>query len=514
MHLRASNACCNQQNPAKRTEIGRSLPRRSFTKFLGLLAGFIPSWAAMTPAALAATRDEVSSAALPVAPNESTRRTATYRRLKAYLDFVPGIDTHSHLHPFSQIPGYVETQKGRGMNLFGIWNGSYLTRISSLTPWKPGESFDEWWTRAKKDFTNLRATDFYRYMATSFQELYQVDFDRITEEGARKLDEQIFENYQNQNWLYHVITERANIELMFVDPFWARLNLSTAYPFQVPVFNVSTLTRGFHPSEFQGRPFDDPYTFAREHGFPAVKSLEDYLTLLDHMFTVAKEHGAACLKTTAAYERTLQFDEVPKERAERAFGRLASELTSQEKKEFEDFIMWRLVELSAKHSLPFQIHTGDAGIQGSNPMLLVNLLDANPHTKFILFHGGYPWIGETGAIVQKYTDRVWIDSVWLPTISYTMAKRAYHEWLDVMPSNRIMWGSDDESAEGIFGETELTRRCLAEVLAEKVDHGNVPEWYAQQIGKQILRDNALELFPQLKERLWKGKAKTTAGAKG
>ena len=77
-----------------------------------------------------------------------------------------------------------------------------------------------------------------------------------------------------------------------------------------------------------------------------------------------------------------------------------------------------------------------------------------------------------------------------------------------------MWGSDDESAEGIFGETELTRRCLAEVLAEKVDHGDIPEWYAQQIGKQILRDNALELFPQLKERLWKGKAKTTAGAKG
>ncbi len=29
-------------------------------------------------------------------------------------------------------------------------------------------------------------------------------------------------------------------------------------------------------------------------------------------------------------------------------------------------------------------------------------------------------------------------SCWLPTLSYETAKRAYHEWLDVMPSSRIM----------------------------------------------------------------------------
>ena len=100
--------------------------------------------------------------------------------------------------------------------------------------------------------------------------------------------------------------------------------------------------------------------------------------------------------------------------------------------------MWRIVELCAKLDLPFQIHTGHARIQGSNPMLLADLIAANPKTKFILFHGGYPWIGETGAIATRYKN-VWVDSVWLPTISYTMGKRAYQEWLEVMGSNRIMW---------------------------------------------------------------------------
>jgi hypothetical protein len=84
-----------------------------------------------------------------------------------------------------------------------------------------------------------------------------------------------------------------------------------------------------------------------------------------------------------------------------------------------------------------------------------------------------------------------------------MAKRAFHEWLEVMPSSRIMWGADCNHAEGIYGATEFTRRCLAEVLAENVSRGDLIEEHAARIGRQILRDNALTLFPQLRSRLWK-----------
>jgi hypothetical protein len=66
-----------------------------------------------------------------------------------------------------------------------------------------------------------------------------------------------------------------------------------------------------------------------------------------------------------------------------------------------------------------------------------------------------------------------------------------------------MWGGDANHAEGIYGATEMTRRCLAEVLAERVDHGDLREDDALRIGRQVLRENALALFPQLKERLWK-----------
>src|SRR6185436_7323381 len=124
--------------------------------------------------------------------------------------------------------------------------------------------------------------------------------------------------------------------------------------------------------------------------------------VLDRLFQTAKESHAVCLKTTLAYQRTLRFENVPKERAARVFGRPKTELYPQEIQDFEDFIMWRLVELSAKYDLPFQIHTGQARIQGSNPMLLVDMIEANPKTKFILFHGGFPWVGETGVIVMRH----------------------------------------------------------------------------------------------------------------
>ena len=190
-----------------------------------------------------------------------------------------------------------------------------------------------------------------------------------------------------------------------------------------------------------------------------------------------------------------------KEEAATVYGKPNDNTSDEEQRRFEDFMFWHICRLSAKYELPFQVHTGDARIQGSNPMLLVDVIEANPETKFVLFHGGYPWIGETGAIAMKHHN-VWIDSCWLPTLSYTMAKRAYLEWLEAVPSDRIMWGADTVDAEGIYAATQFTRQCLAEALAEKLLRGELTESHALRIGQQILRDNALKLFPRLNRMLW------------
>ena len=100
----------------------------------------------------------------------------------------------------------------------------------------------------------------------------------------------------------------------------------------------------------------------------AVETLEDYLAVLDLLCKEAKERGAVCLTDDdTAYDRTLQFDNVPEARASRAFGRKRSELAPQEIKDFQDFIMWKLVAFAARHDLSYQIHTGMGRVQGFEP---------------------------------------------------------------------------------------------------------------------------------------------------
>src|SRR2546426_7636705 len=215
-----------------------------------------------------------------------TRDTPTYKRVRAYLDSVPAIDTHDHLWPFETLPGYVETDRGHGMNLSSLWRNSYYTWINPITPWKPAGSFDDWWAKAKEDFNNARGASFYRYQLPAFEDLYGLDFEKITDAQAHELNNRIFKNYRDQKWLYHVVTERANIELMFNDPYWARLRFTTYYPFEVLVFNVTTLVRGFNRAEFNN-PWDDPYRFAADNELE-MKSLDDYLIALDLLFQKAK----------------------------------------------------------------------------------------------------------------------------------------------------------------------------------------------------------------------------------
>jgi predicted TIM-barrel fold metal-dependent hydrolase len=438
---------------------------------------------------------------------EDVKQSELYRRIKASIDAVPAIDTHEHLREFGQLPGRVQTPDGTGMTLHSIWAGSYFGWTSRLTAWPADGKFDTWWQKAQHDFDDARATSFYRYMLPAFRDLYGVDFDTITPEEAAKLNARIFENYRDDRWLLEVVTKRANIELMLIDPYWNRLQFARDYRFSVPVLNVTMLMRGSHRERYESAR-DSPFAFAERAKLPTA-TLDDFLKVIEAIFVQAHQSGAVCLKSTQAYERSLRYERVTKDRAAEVYGKSPKEITADEQRDFEDFMFWHVCGLSARYELPFQVHTGQARVQGSNPMLMVDTIAANPDTKFILFHGGYPWVGETAVIAMRHRN-VWIDSCWLPTLSYTVAKRAFQEWLEAVPSDRIMWGADTVNAEGIYAATEFTRQCLAEALAEKVARGELREEHALRIGRQIMRDNALKLFPKLRRMLWREESSTKA----
>ncbi|MGE0375559.1 MAG: hypothetical protein AB7Q45_09115, partial [Planctomycetaceae bacterium] len=315
-------------------------------------------------------------------PADDVKQTDLFRRIKASIDAVPAIDTHDHLRAFEATPNRVMTPQGEGMTLHSIFAGSYYRWINPLTPWPASGEFDEWWETAQHDFADARATSFYRYLLPGFADLYGVDFDTITTAQARELNRRIFANYRDDKWLIDVVTNRANIELMFIDPYWQRLKFAREYKFAVPLLNVTTIMQGSHPDRFDA-PLNSPFVFAESRGLPS-KTFDDFLNVIDAIFAEAVANNCVCLKSTQAYQRTLRYENVSRERAEQIYGRSPAEVTDAEQQEFEDFMFWHVCKLSAKYDLPFQVHTGQARIQGSNPMLLVDLIEANPQTKFIL----------------------------------------------------------------------------------------------------------------------------------
>ncbi len=432
---------------------------------------------------------------------EDVKSSEAYARIKAQIDQVRVIDTHDHLRPEAMEPRD-ETSDGKRVTLRGVLSNSYLNWVQPIAAWPAGQPFEKWWEVARPQLENVRAVSFYRYLLPAFRDLYGVEFETITEAQAAKLDADISTHYRGDKWRRHVVVDRAGIDLMLIDPWWAPLDFRTAWPdfdFVVPVMRADPLIEPFVERHHDGSPTRDPLAYAKANGL-TLAGLDDYLSLVGTILDRAQAAGAVGLKCGAAYRRSLEFKRVTRERAAAVFAATPEARSEQDLRDFEDFMFWHVAQQCAQRKLPLQIHTGLARLPGSNPMLLAQAIAGNPQTTFVLFHGGFPWIEETGALALSYRN-VWIDSNWLSNLSYSAAKRAYQTWLEIVPSNRIIWGGDNAMVEGIYGATCYTRQCLAEALTEKVLHGELREELAVRIARQILRDNALELYPSLKARL-------------
>lgn len=136
---------------------------------------------------------------------------------------------------------------------------------------------------------------------------------------------------------------------------------------------------------------------------------------------------------------------------------------------------------------------------GGRAVKLNNLFLKYPNTKFVLFHGGYPWMGEYGALGKMFPN-VYLDLVWLPQISRQAAVDSIGQMLDAVPFNKFFWGGDRHVIEESAGSLALSKDVLAEVLSRRVARGLLDKELAREIAWRILRGNVFDFF-RLSERL-------------
>jgi predicted TIM-barrel fold metal-dependent hydrolase len=165
----------------------------------------------------------------------------------------------------------------------------------------------------------------------------------------------------------------------------------------------------------------------------------------------------------------------------------------------EDHMFHQVVRLAEAHRLPFQIHTGlqagNAGfIENTKPTLLTNLFQMYPKVKFDLFHIGYPYQQEL-AVLAKLFPNVYADFCWAHIVSPPGSRRALDEYLETVPVNKILgFGGDYRYPELTYAHAKIARSNVVQVLAAKVEAGLFNEDQAFEIGRMLLRDNAVHLF--------------------
>jgi len=229
--------------------------------------------------------------------------------------------------------------------------------------------------------------------------------------------------------------------------------------------------------------------------FP-IPDLRSYLRYIDLVLETIVKHNVVCLKMGLAYHRSLDFNIVKAKEAEKVFKQKS--FSDSDVILLQDYIVSYIVKRAVKYDLPVQIHTGYLhGNRGyldrGHPMKLMTLIRANPKTRFVLFHAGFPWTGDF-MILGKCYPNVYLDLVWLPQLSRMAAVRTLHEILDCVPYNKICWGGDVGNIDDAAGSLELGREVVATVLVERINNSWISEEIARDIARRIFRENAIDIY--------------------
>ncbi len=351
----------------------------------------------------------------------------------------------------------------------------------------------ERWRMVAPYWPYAAATGFGQALRIAARDLYGIE--DIGSAGWEELSRKI--RAARQPGLYQrVLHDRAGIDLVILD----RIVLSDPYPEQARLPRT-VMVRRFDTSfiEFDKKKLTE---LSQQYGLE-IKTLDDHLTALDRAFEEILSKGwFVGIKISQAYDRPIHYADVPKAQAEAVFRELLERgaLPFEARKPLEDFMVHRIAERAGHHGLPVQIHTGTQAsppgnvLANSNPTLLRNLIAAHPGTKFVIFHGGYPYMGEVADLGMNFPN-VYLDLCWLPIISPTACRQWLHQWIETVPLNKIMaFGGDYQFPEGSYGHAVIAREVVARTLAEKVEEGYFTLEEARWAARRLLRENAIELF--------------------
>lgn len=165
-----------------------------------------------------------------------------------------------------------------------------------------------------------------------------------------------------------------------------------------------------------------------------------------------------------------------------------------------DYFTHRLLESAADLNLPVAVHTGIIwdnwnDFTERHPRHLIPLLRQHRRTRFDCYHAGIPWVGTVG-VMGKTFPNLWLNLCWCHIISPEMTVRALGEWMDLVPSNKIIAFGGDYAlpVEKVYGHLVMARENIARVLAQRIERGLMDEDEALEVAHNWFYENPVALY--------------------
>lgn len=428
---------------------------------------------------------------------------ALFVRIKAAVDSVRMIDTHEHQvsekywleNEYSLFSWFIQPwfpqYAGGDMVSAGL---SYADleklRDKSMPMDKRWELVSPWWPFA-------RTTGFGQSIRLAARDIYGVD--AINDSTWAELNRRIIDSHKPGHYR-RVLYGMSGIDVIILDR-----NVRAD-----PYVHSDFVKPDVRPRVALVKRFDDTFIrltpdslglIERDWG-QRVDDLDELLRALDERFDWMERTGVYVgVKCAMAYNRIVHYEDAPRATAEKIFYRIrgGEKVGDAERRPFEDFMLNQVARRVGERGLVMQVHAGilaggSGNVTRTNVTHMNSLFARHPSTKFAVFHGSFPYMGELAAIAKNFPN-VYVDNCWMPIISPSQTREWMHSWIETVPLNKLMgYGGDYNFPDGSYGHSLVARHILAEVLTDKVREGYFSEEEAAWAARRILRQNAVDLF--------------------
>lgn len=221
-------------------------------------------------------------------------------------------------------------------------------------------------------------------------------------------------------------------------------------------------------------------------------SLQDVMVFYEKELTKEKQNGSVGIKFFP-HVFIEPYDTVI---AKQQFEAVKNGADFDQRSSLARVIYEKQIEIGTKLNMVIAIHTGVwADITDKTPMILFPIVAKYPNATFDIYHMGIPQIREAAFLGKNYPN-VYLNLCWAYSVSENMVLNSLDEWIDLVPTNKIIgFGGDVITLpQHAVGMLIVAKHVLCKVLARRIVNDRMDIPAAKKILEDWLYNNPVRVY--------------------